>query len=284
MKYRLELGMLACVAAALIAAPAANAQSSRQETRSMVIAGAQTTYLGIGVADVTAERAKALNLKEERGAEVTSVAENGPAAKAGIKEGDVILEYNGQTVQGQEQLARLVRETPADRQVKIVISRGGNTQTVTATVASRRGGAAFAGLPGGGSFVMPEIRIPELPDIPSVEMNLQNRRLGIVGEALDSEDQLSEFFGVKEGVLVKSVLKNSAAEKAGIKAGDVVVKVGDTKVAKTEEISRALRNLGDNKTTVNVVVVRNKKETTVPVTIEPNTRGRVRAELQSVSC
>ena len=78
------------------------------------------SYLGIGVADITAERAKALNLKEERGAEVTNVAEDSPAAKAGIKEGDVVLEYDGAAVQGIEQLTRLVRETPVGRQVKIV--------------------------------------------------------------------------------------------------------------------------------------------------------------------
>ena len=114
-----------------------------------------------------------------------------------------------------------------------------------------------------------------MPDIPSFQMNWQNPRLGIVGEALGKEVQLADFFGVKEGVLVKSVEKDSAAEKGGIKAGDVVVKVGDSKVATTEEITRALRSLKDGKTTLNVVVVRNKKETTVPVTIESSRSGSI---------
>jgi serine protease Do len=284
MNYRLELGVLTCAAAALLLAPAANAQSTRRETRAVALfPSAQTSYLGIGVADITSERAKALNLKEDRGAEVTSVEDDSPAAKAGLKEGDVILEFNGQAVQGQAQLARLVQETPAGCQGKILVSRGGATQTVTATIGSKRSGPAAVMGMRGEPFNMPEIRIPELPDIPRVEMNLQSRRLGIVGEALDPEDQLSEFFGVKEGVLVKSVLKNSAAEKAGLKAGDVVVKVGDTKVARTEEITRALRNVGD-KSSVSVVVVRNKKEMTVPVAIEGTPRGKVRAEVQIASC
>lgn len=290
MRYGSKLGMLACAAAALMAAPAAYAQTPppappappRQASRTMVIAGAQTSYLGVGVADITPERAKALNLKEDRGAEVTSVTEDSPAAKAGIKEGDVVLEYNGQAVQGQEQLARLVRETPAERQVKIVVWRGGSTQTLNATIAARRGGN-FSVFRGGEPFTMPEIRIPEMPDLPRVEVNLQNRRLGIVGEALREEDQLADFFGVKEGVLVKSVLKNSAAEKAGIKAGDVVVKVGDTKVNRTEDITRAFRNLAD-KATVSVVVVRNKKEMTLPVTVEVAPAGRVRASVRAISC
>jgi serine protease Do len=125
-------------------------------------------------------------------------------------------------------------------------------------------------MPGGHTMTVPQLNLPQLtmPDIPRFQMNWQNPRLGIVGEALGQEDQLAEFFGVKDGVLVKSVEKDSAAEKGGIKAGDVVVKVGDAKVANTEEITRALRSLHPGTTTLNVVVVRNKKETTIAVTIE----------------
>ena len=83
------------------------------------------SYLGIGVVDVDAERAKALNLKEERGAEIKSVAEDSPAAKAGLKEGDVVLEYNQERVEGMEQLVRLVRETPPGRQVALSVWRNG---------------------------------------------------------------------------------------------------------------------------------------------------------------
>ena len=72
----------------------------------------ETPYLGIGVQDVDSERAKALKLNEDRGVEVTSVMADSPAAKAGLKEGDVVLEFNGEKVQGGEQLTRLVRETP----------------------------------------------------------------------------------------------------------------------------------------------------------------------------
>jgi serine protease Do len=225
------------------------------------------SYLGIGVADVTAERAKALNLKEVRGAEVTNVAEDSPASKAGIKEGDVALEYDGTAVQGIEQFTRLVRETPVGRQVKIVVWRNGAAQTLTATVEARRG-AVIRSDGGAWTLDMPSIRVP-MPqiEIPRFQMTWQNPVLGIEGESLRSQEQLADFFGVKEGVLVKLVRKNSAAEKAGIKAGDVVVKVDDSTVATPQEITRTLRALGSKKT-FTVKVVRNKKEMPLTVTIE----------------
>src|SRR5262245_22713388 len=70
------------------------------------------SYLGIDTQDVTAQRVSALKLKEERGVEVLTVDQDAPAGKAGLKEHDVILEFNGEKVQGVEQLRRMIRETP----------------------------------------------------------------------------------------------------------------------------------------------------------------------------
>ncbi|MGD0498459.1 MAG: PDZ domain-containing protein [Bryobacteraceae bacterium] len=279
MRIAFGLGILACgLAWAQPAPPATPAQPSRD----VVVSGGQASYLGIGVQEVSAERAKALNLKEARGAEVTSVADGSPAAKAGIKEHDVVLEYNGQAVEGTEQLTRLVRETPADREVKISVWRNGKTVTLTATVGTRPAGMATmtpygagGGAPYGAGGALDSLsraygeftRInPPQIDIPRFQMNWQNPRLGIVGESLGREEQLADFFGVKDGVLVRSVVKDSAAEKSGIKAGDVIVKVDSSPVSSAEEITRTLRDL--SKTTIPVVVVRNKKETTLSVTIE----------------
>jgi S1-C subfamily serine protease len=113
-------------------------------------------------------------------------------------------------------------------------------------------------------------------------MTWQNPVLGIEGESLRSEEQLADFFGVKEGVLVKSVRKNSAAEKAGLKAGDVVVKVDDSTVATPQEITRALRALGSKKT-FTVTVVRNKKEMPLTVTMEER-GGAMRAGEPALQC
>ena len=115
-------------------------------------------------------------------------------------------------------------------------------------------------------------------------MNWRNPRLGIIGEPLGKQEQFAEFLGVKDGVLVKSVVKSSAAEKAGIKAGDVIVKVDDSKVATAEDITRALRSAPTGKTTCVVTVVRDKKETPITVTLETRTGGPVRAAARSEDC
>jgi serine protease Do len=267
----------AMLAAGAITPPAQAQTVVAPRARTVTTIQNNTSYLGIGVKDIDADRAKALNMKEVRGAEVTSVQEDSPAAKAGIKEGDVVLEFNGQHVEGGEQLTRFVRETPVGRTAKIGVWRGGGMQHLTATVEARKG-FQFDG----GTWVMPEIRVPEIPqiEVPRFQMTYQNPALGIVGEPLAQDDQLAEFFGVKDGVLVRSVRKNSAAEKAGIKAGDVITKIDEQTVSSPREITRALQNARAKKT-VTVVLMRNKKETPVTVTIESTTGsltpGAVRA-------
>jgi serine protease Do len=285
------------------AAPVAWAQNPapRAPAAAMLAGG----YLGVGVLDVDEARAKALKLKEERGVEITSVTEGGPADKAGIKAGDVVLEYNGQPVEGMAQFQRLVRETPAGRQVKVEVWRNGAAITLTAAVEARKGftlaapdmemeglvkelaqedkalalqgkaldfeAKALAREAAAGRLGQ-EMQMPPMPpfDMPNILVVTPSRRLGIQGEGLGDEPQFAEFLGVKEGVLVKSVLKNSAAEKAGIKAGDVITRIGEARVFNSQDISTMLRaNRHDQ--TFTVTVVRNKKEMQVTVTIEDRT-------------
>ena len=268
-----------CVAAGLIA-PAARAQATppaAPRARSVqIVTPTPTSYLGINAVDITADRAKALKLREERGVEITSVDAESAAAKAGLKEGDVVLEYNGQRVEGWEQLRRLVSETPPQREVKIGIWRSGAAQTLTATVGSRKdaraNGETIVTPFGGDSFSFRIGPAPATPFPPSIEIPqfrtfAQNRTIGIFGESLGQEEQLAEFFGVKSGILIRSVVKGSAAEKAGIKAGDVLTKIDDTVVSSPAEISSALRAAGSGRT-FTVTVVRNKKEMALTVTLD----------------
>jgi serine protease Do len=268
----------AWLAAGSLVLPSANAQQPRPrdvQTYTFQVGG---SYLGVGAMDVTPERARALNLKEERGVEISRVDPEGPAGKAGMREGDVVLEFNGQPVQSYAQFVRMVQETPIGRQVKIVVWRAGATQTLMATVGERKNQPMVIGPDSGWNFNMPTV--PSMPEMPSIEIPrfgaMQNRMLGIFGEPLGQEEQLAEFFGVQDGVLVRSVVKGSAAEKAGIKAGDVITKVDESSVSTTADITRVLRNAHAKKT-VTVTVVRNKKETPITVTIDPGPGERVRA-------
>ena len=111
-----------------------------------------------------------------------------------------------------------------------------------------------------------------MPDLPRSMMSWRSPILGIESESLNT--QLAEYFGVKDGVLVRSVIKNSSAEKAGIKAGDVIVKVDGTTVASPGEISSVLRSVQGAKRTVPIVLVRDKREMTVTITLEDEGRYR----------
>jgi serine protease Do len=233
----------------------------------VVIAKGSGSFLGIGVQEIDDERAKALNLKEERGVEVTRVEDDSPAAKGGIKTGDVVLEYNGDRVEGVEQFMRMVRETPPGREVKLSITRNGAPQQLTMKTGSRK---TWMSTRYGESIEMPRIELPEIniPDVPRAFMSWRSSIAGIEAESLDS--QLAEYFGVKEGVLVRSVIRGSAAEKSGLRAGDVIVKIDETRVTSPREISAGIRSARSKKT-VPVQVVRDKRELTIQLAVEDPT-------------
>jgi serine protease Do len=217
------------------------------------------SYLGVNLAEVDSNRARELKLRETTGVEITRVEEGSPAEKAGLKPNDVV---------GMEQFGRLVRETPGGREVKLVISRNGDTQTVVATVAARKvrafGGNIKELLP-----EMPEIRMPDMPQMFSV---WRSPVLGVEAEALGS--QLAVFFGVKEGVLVRSVLKDSAAEKAGIKAGDVITKVDGAAVTTPNELSSAVHSASSRKTFA-VELMRDHRAVSVNVAVDDGRSERI---------
>lgn len=270
------LALVALPALAQPAPPPPVAPVPPEPPRAMraITIGGSGSYLGIGVKEILADRAKELKLKEEAGIEVTRVDSGSPAEKAGIKSGDVVLEYQGTRVEGTEQFVRLVRETPVGRNAKLKIVRGGSTQTVTATIGSRQQ-AAWAMSEKDHERLerdmarlrermknLPEIRVP---DVPRPVMGWRSGMIGIEGEAL--EDQLAEYFGVKEGVLVRSVAKDMPAAKAGLRAGDVIVRIEDAKVRAPRDITSAIRS-AKNRKPLKVVVMRQRSEMTLDVQLD----------------
>jgi len=221
-------------------------------------------YLGVYVTDLTPEKARQLRTPGDYGVLVMEVAEESPAAKAGIKENDVIIEFNGMRVEGEVQFGRLVRETPPGRTVPVKIVRDGKTQELKVTVGSRRP------ITIGPDFRF-DLRIPEIR-IPPIVVQLGGYSLLGV-RVQDLTEQLGEYFGVPEGrgVLVTFVRAGSPAERAGLRAGDVIVAVGETEVRNVREFTRALAGReGD----ISLTIVRNKERQKLTVTLERRERPR----------
>ena len=222
----------------------------------------KTSYLGVDIADVTAERLSALKLKEEKGVEVTMVDQDAPAGKAGIKEHDVILTLNGTAVESDAQLRRMIHEVPPGRVITLGLSRDGSPMTVKVQLADKHTEYSnFLAPKASPNFnvQIPDIHVPDI-ELPAMNMVVvtQSARSGLMVENITP--QLGEFFGVKDGngVLVRSVDKGSRADKAGFRAGDVIVKVNDQAVHDTSDFTHAVRSRSGN--SVNVGVVRDKKE------------------------
>jgi serine protease Do len=228
--------------------------------------GGGSSYLGVDIADVSAERLGELKLKEEHGAEVTMVDQDAPAGKAGLHEHDVILSLNDTAVESAAQLRRMIKETPPGRVVNLGISRDGQPLTIKVQLADRHKSMAWEPKDGEFKFEMPKVSsMPDFDFPVSVVVVHQSARSGLMVENITS--QLGDFFGVKDGkgVLVRSVEKGSRGEKGGFRAGDVVVKVNNQAVHDTSDFTHALRS--SSGATAAVTVIREKREQTLTLSL-----------------
>jgi len=228
--------------------------------------GGGSSYLGVDIADVSPERLGELKLKEEHGAEVTMVDQDAPAGKAGLHEHDVIVSLNGTAIESAAQLRRMIKETPPGRVVNLGVSRDGQPLTIKVQLADRRKSMAWE------PKVNVEIpKMPQMPTMPDFDIPVsvvvvhQSARSGLMVENITP--QLGDFFGVKDGkgVLVRSVEKGSRGEKAGFRAGDVVVKVNNQPVHDTSDFTHALRSSSGSAAAV--TVMREKKEQNLTLTL-----------------
>jgi serine protease Do len=240
---------------------------------------ASRSYLGVGVNDLSSDRAQALKLKDDRGVEITSVDQDAPAGKAGLKQNDVIVAFNGTPVESAEQFKRLMRETPPGRTISLDLVRNGQPQNIKVQLADRKKLESSMWPHESGDFALAMPAVPPTPPIPAMpafprmwDQTIVRTRSNSGATVESLSPQLGDYFGVKngEGLLVRSVQKGSAADSAGLRAGDVIVRVGDQKISDNSDWSEALRNAKDGK--VSVVVVRDKKEQTLTLTV-PARRG-----------
>jgi membrane-associated protease RseP (regulator of RpoE activity) len=200
-----------------------------------------TGWLGVAADEVTADRAKDARLSSERGVYVASVEAGSPAEKAGLKKGDVIVSYGGENVEGTRQFRRLVLETPPGRTISLAVWRDGASHQLSVRVGQRDKEESFA---------FPDMHGDHGPlprdfkfhfDMPSV-WDFGAPRLGI--SAQDLNGQLGAYFGAPDGkgVLITEVLPDTAAEEAGLKAGDVITRVGGKAIDSTADLRENLRS------------------------------------------
>jgi len=225
----------------------------------MVLAG-RGAEIGVHVTDA-----------KEAGVEVQEVRSDSPAEKAGLQRADRIVEFDGERVRGTRQFSRLVQETPPGRTIKATIVRSGQRKEIEITPREGRGPITNGVFPDGFVGRMPDIEMfrNRMPfnfdfDLPG----LSGRRLGVDVDPLS--DQLAQYFGVKEGVLVRSVTDGTPAARAGLKAGDVITSVDGQPTRSREDLVRAVRDAKDEELTIGIV--REKKESTVKARLEPPRR------------
>src|ERR1700739_334243 len=223
------------------------------------------SWLGVETQEVTAEKAKELKLSAERGVVIGKVLEDSPAAKAGLKDGDVITEINGQRIEGTVQFRRMIHETPAGRTLQLTVSRNGRPETVQVTLGKMQEGrkhflTGMNAMPQAFQFQMPEVA--PMPGMPSLEWDGGNFLAGGPRLGIDAEDisgQLGAYFGAPGGggIVVRDVNSGSAAEKAGVKAGDVITSLNGERIRDVAELRSKLAASGEGKT-AKLGVLRNK--------------------------
>jgi serine protease Do len=218
---------------------------------------------------------------KDGGVVVDEVRPDSPAEKAGLKRSDVVVEFDGERVRGTRQFGRLVQETPPGKTVKATIVRDGQRKDVQITPQDGRGARSERGTFDGDVFryQLPDLEVlrGQLPrggfnfdfDLPGT---LSGRRLGVTADELT--DQLAQYFGVKEGVLVTAVTDGSAASRAGVTAGDIITSIDGEPVRSRGDLVRALRDAKHDEVTIGIV--RDKKQTTVKATIEAPSRRLLR--------
>jgi serine protease Do len=220
-----------------------------------------------------------LNDREASGGKGTGVViedvdADGPAQKAGFKARDIVIEFDGERVRSTRQFTRLVQETAGGRSVAVAVMRDGQRVALEVTP---RAGAPFRFWDGTGDGVLalPSPKMPPSPPMtlrrdafpPSFENFLAPA--GQLGISIDDlSPQLSEYFGVKEGVLVTTVRDASNAGKAGVKAGDVITALNGAAVANAADLRRRAQRLesGDEFT---IGIVRDRKPMELKGKVEP---------------
>jgi predicted metalloprotease with PDZ domain len=285
--YR-SLGIAVILSAGLAVAAHAQANHFAQLVQGFgfpMLASSQG-YLGVELADLDTEKAQGLKLKEVRGALITLIDHDAPAGQIGLRVNDVVLQLNGQNVESADQLRKMLKDIPPGRKVSIEISRDGNIQTMAVELADSQvlGHDVWNKIGQSGVISSPPPSKGILSgsgDVPAgagfhLPFFGSTLNVGALVEPLTS--QMAEYLGVPNGLMVKQVTRKSEAAVAGLRAFDVILKVGSEPVTNLAGWDRALRsNLGKP---VQVTILRDKKQQTLTLQVDSKRHGKL--EFQQV--
>ena len=188
-------------------------------------------WIGIFVQDVTGKIARKAKLESEEGAYVKEVVDNSPADSAGVRENDVIIEYNGKKLFDADELVKLIRRTLPGAKIDLTVIRDGQKKALHVVVGRKK--------------ISKHHTFGPMPGMPEMNICVHTNVLGM--QLLTLNEQLGEYFGTpnNEGVLVQEVEHESSAENAGFKAGDIIIRVGKRPVDAVEKIQKELRKYDD---------------------------------------
>ena len=242
--------------------------------------------LGVSLREVGEQDARTARLPSPVGALVEEVAEGSAAEAAGLRKGDVIVEFDGERVRSARQLTRLVQETAEGRKVAAVVVRDGQKTTLSVELQAGSG-SVFEKLheleDWGRSFPFEFHARPARPARPAPRTDVRPPafrdnlfpggpgRLGITVD--DLSPQLAEYFGTKAGVLVTSVQDDSPGARVGLKAGDVITALNGSAIENPGELRRRLQAMTDGQE-LTIAVMRDRKAQSLKGKIEGQSRRR----------
>ena len=198
-------------------------------------------WLGVSIQEVTPELAKSFGLKEKKGALVGQVVSGSPAEKAGIEQGDIILEFDGKELADSKDLPRIVASTPVGKGVTVKLSRNGK-------------------------LIDRQVKVGELEEKTEIAKTPIHRSLGITVQNLTPE--IAKGLGLKKetGVVVTQVEPGSSASDAGIQTGDLIQEVNRKPVKNVEDFVQKVEKAKDQE---NVLLLIQRGQNTLFAALTP---------------
>ena len=240
----------------------------------VVTSGKPQTWLGVGIQEFDEDMMEALDIeKGVEGVLINEIYEGSPAEAAGLMKGDIILTFDGEKATDIKKLVGMVRDSDPGDTVEVTVLRENSEMMLMATLGEREAEDMVWVSPD-----LAEVGVELLDMLADMRVNIPEIELGMAGFARrgklgvyveDLSGGLAEYFEVPDnkGVLVEDIVEDGPADKAGIKPGDVIIRIGDDRVVDTASLVRAVAKTESGEPT-RVEIVRKGRRMELAATIE----------------